>query len=220
MAALLLASLAGAGGVAAAQRTGRAVPSVHVSVFAATGWGVDSIVWTGSSFLYVVNTHNTVYAAPPAGMPITLVASMPPLVEETRFRMLSPGTHGFPPGVVFCHSEDNTIYELNADGSHLHVFARLPAPYPPAADGALTFDSSGRFGSTLLAATGRSGAKTPSGGVLYTVSSTGAVHEVGGYRGPGGADEVALAPPSFGPLAGDALLSVDAGAERAAGSSP
>ena len=57
--------------------------------------------------------------------------------------ILSPGTHGFAPGVIFCHSPDNKIYEISADGATMTVFATLPAPYPPAADGALNGTTSG-----------------------------------------------------------------------------
>ena len=53
------------------------------------------------------------------------------------------------------------------------VFATLPAPYPPAADGALAFDRIGRFGYRLLAATGRSGGDEPAGGVVYTIDPLG-----------------------------------------------
>jgi hypothetical protein len=114
--------------------------------------------------------------------------------------------------MVFCHSPDNKIYELSPSGSTVRVFATLPAPYPPAADGALAFDSVGRFGYRLIAATGRSGGPTPSGGTIYAIDAAGHVGVIGGYRGPGGADEVMIAPPTFGALGGDALLSVDAGA--------
>jgi hypothetical protein len=187
-----------------------ATPYVRVTVFAHTGRDMDSVVWTGRQFLYVVNTQNTVWAAPPAGMPLKLFVTMKVLSEETRC-IPSPGRHGFPAGVIFCHSPDNQIYEISADGSRMSVFATLPAPYPPASDGALIFDSLGRFGYRLIAATGRSGAARPSGGVVYTIDSSGHVLEVGGYSGPGGADEIMIAPTDFGSLAGDALLTVDAG---------
>jgi hypothetical protein len=91
------------------------------------------------------------------------------------------------------------------------VFASLPAPYPPAADGALAFDSVGRFGYRLLAATGRSGGLKPAGGVVYAIDPSGHVQQVGSYAGPGGADELVIAPRRFGSVAGDALLPVDAG---------
>lgn len=186
-------------------------PHVRVTVFARTGQNVDSIAWTGQQFLYVLNTENTVVAAPPAGLPTAPFATMPNLVEETRC-ILSPGTHGFPPRAIFCHSPDNKIYEISADGSTTSVFATLPAPYPPASDGALAFDNVGRFGYRLVAATGRSGAATPAGGSVYTIDATGGVQEIGTYTAPGGADEVVIAPATFGSFAGDALLTVDAGA--------
>lgn len=189
---------------------GAGPPHVHVTVFARVGMGMDSIVWTGSEFLYVVNTMNTVWSAPPAGLPIRQIATMPQLSEETRC-VLSPGTHGFPAGVIFCHSPDNKIYEISLDGATMSVFATLPAPATPVSDGGLIFDTVGRFGYGLVAATGRSGAATPSGGTVYTIGASGTVKVIGGYKGPGGADEVIIAPTGFGALAGDALLTVDAG---------
>jgi hypothetical protein len=171
---------------------------------------LDSVVWTGRQFLYVENTRNTVWSAPPVGRPLQHFATMPRLVEETRC-ILSPGRHGFPPGAIFCHSPDNKIYEISPDGSKETVFATLPAPYPPAADGALAFDGGGRFGYRLLAATGRSGARRPAGGRVYAIAPHGHVQPVGSYAGPGGADELVIAPRRFGSVAGDALLTVDAG---------
>jgi hypothetical protein len=176
---------------------------------------LDSLVWTGRQFLYVQNTKNTVWAAPPAGRPLHKFATMPRLVEETRC-ILSPGTHGFPSGAIFCHSPDNKIYEISPNGANRTVFATLPAPYPPAADGALAFDSVGRFGYRLLAATGRSGGLKPAGGLVYAIDPSGHVHQVGSYGGPGGADELVIAPRRFGSVAGDALLPVDAGARGGA----
>jgi hypothetical protein len=176
---------------------------------------LDSVVWTGRQFLYVQNTANTVWAAPAARQPLHQFATMPRLVEETRC-ILSPGSNGFSPGVIFCHSPDNKIYEISSNGSNVTVFATLPAPYPPAADGALAFDSVGRFGYRLLAATGRSGGRKPAGGLVYAIDSSGHVQQVGSYAGPGGADELVIAPPRFGSVAGDALLTVDAGASGGA----
>jgi hypothetical protein len=140
---------------------------------------------------------------------------VPKLVEETRC-VLSPGSQGFPPGTIFCHSPDNKIYEISRNGSSATVFASLPPPYPPASDGALAFDTVGRFGYRLLAATGRSGATQPAGGVVYTIDPHGHVQRVGSYSGPGGADELIIAPRRFGSVAGDALLTVDAGASGGA----
>jgi hypothetical protein len=207
---ILASALSSCGSTAAAPRTAAPRPTLTFHVIAKTRQKLDSLVWTGRQFLYVQNTTNTVWAAPPAGRPLHRFATMPRLVEETRC-VLSPGGHGFPPGAIFCHSPDNKIYEISPDGAIKTVFASLPAPYPPAADGALAFDSVGRFGYRLLAATGRSGGLKPAGGVVYSIDPSGHVRQVGSYAGPGGADELVIAPRRFGSVAGDALLTVDAG---------
>jgi hypothetical protein len=184
-----------------------ATPTLRFHVFIKTTKLLDSLVWTGTQFLYVQNTANTVWAAPPAGHPLQQFATMPRLVEETRC-VLSPGKFGYPPGAIFCHSPDNKIYEISPDGTAVTVFASLPAPYPPRSDGALAFDRVGHFGSLLVAATGGLNSK---GGVVYTVGPHGGVRKVARYAGPGGADELVIAPGRFGSLAGDALLTIDAG---------
>jgi hypothetical protein len=191
-----------------------AMPTLRFQVFMKTTQLLDSLVWTGRQFLFVQNTANTVWASPPAGHPLHQFATMPNLVEETRC-ILSPGSQGFQPGAIFCHSPDNKIYEISPDGSRVTVFASLPAPYPPASDGALGFDSVGRFGHRLVAATGRSGGPTPAGGLVYTIGPHGGVRHVGSYAEPGGADELVIAPRRFGSVGGDALLTVDAGASGA-----
>ena len=140
----------------------RAAPYFHVTIFAHTTHDLDSVVWTGEQFLYVVNTQNTVWSAPPAGMPLTLFVTMKALVEETRC-IASPGTHGFPAAEIFCHSPDNKIYEISANGASIHVFATLPAPYPPASDGALIFDDLGHFGYQLSRRPAGPGAAKPRG---------------------------------------------------------
>jgi hypothetical protein len=203
VAVLLALGLTGASSVEAG-------PSLHWRVFAYKVPKAVSIVWTGSQFLYVQNTQNTIWKAPAAGSPIAVFAKMPKIVEETRCAR-SPGTHGWPSGAIFCHTPDHKIYEFGADGRHRSVFAVLPAAYPPADDGALTFDDVGHFGYRLVAATGRTGAAQPAGGTVYAVDTKGHVQTIGTYPGPGGADEVAIAPPSFGDAAGDALLTGDAG---------
>jgi hypothetical protein len=187
-----------------------ATPTLRFRVFAHTGLRLADVVWTGKQFLYVENTTNKVFAAPPAGTPIAPFAAMPRLVEETRCA-LSPGNHDFPAGEIFCHTPDNKIYELSPDGKHVSVFASLPVPTTPAADGALAFDTVGHFGYRLVAATGRSGNPTPSGGTVFAIGLAGNVQRVGGYAGPGGADAVAIAPAGFGSVGGQALLTVDRG---------
>jgi len=208
---MLAGGLASCGSTSAAPDARATNQTLRFRTFLKTTQKLDSIVWTGRQFLYVQNTANTVWAGPPAGLPLHRFATMPRLVEETRC-VLSPGAHGFPAGAIFCHSPDNKVYEISANGSTQRVFATLPAPYPPAADGALAFDAGGRFGYRLLAATGRSGGRKPSGGLVYAIDAHGRGAQVGSYPGPGGADELVLAPRRFGSVAGDALLGVDAGA--------
>ncbi len=186
------------------------LPTLSFSVFVHTSENMDSIVWTGKQFLYVQNTQNTIYSAPPKGLPIHVFANMPPLVEETRC-ILSPGTHGWPAGVIFCHSPDDKIYEIPGTGGTPQVFAKLPVPTGTVSDGALTWDNVGHFGYKLVAATGRSGADEPLNGTVFTIDPSGVVQQIGTYQGPG-VDEVAIAPAGFGSYAGDALLGEDGGA--------
>lgn len=185
-----------------------AAPTVHFQVFANTGLRLTDIVWTGRQFLYVDNTTNRVMAAGPEGMPLKAFAKMPRQVEETRC-VVSPGSHGFRAGDIYCHSPTNKIYRISPDGRRVTVFATLP--HSPRSDGALTFDTGGAFGHALLAATGRSGAATPSGGTVFTIDHAGMVRRVGTYPNPGGADEIAIAPSPFGSASGQALITVDAG---------
>jgi hypothetical protein len=129
-------------------------------------------------------------------------------VEETWCR-LSPGAHGFARGDIYCHAPDNTIYRISPDGSAVDVFARLPEQ--SVSDGALAFDTVGRFGFALLAATGRSGSAEPAGGEVYAVGANGGVRAVGAYAGLGGADGMAVSSRHFGAASGQVVLTVDAG---------
>jgi hypothetical protein len=183
-------------------------PVLHFKVFARTGIRLTDVVWTGSRFLYVENTTNAVSAAGPAGTPVRKFASLPKMSEETRC-VVSPGGHSFPAHWIYCHTPDNKIYRLSRTGKRVSVFATLPNTSQ--SDGALAFDTVGRFGYRLVAATGRSGHSKPAGGAVYTIGATGHVRFVGNYPGPGGSDEIAIAPPGFGGVAGWALLGPDPG---------
>ena len=174
-------------------------------LYADTGVRLTDVVWTGTRFLYVENTTNRVFAAGPQGVPVRPFASMPNVVEETRCR-LSPGAHGFAPDDVYCHAPDNTIYRIAADGT-VSVFARLPDS--SVSDGALAFDTVGRFGYALVAATGRSGAAEPSGRGRVCDRRGRRGSPVGTYPGPGGADEIVVAPARL--AAGELVIAVDAG---------
>ena len=188
-------------------------PALHFKVFARTGIRLTDVVWTGSRFLYVENTTNAVSAAGPAGTPVRKFASLPKMSEETRC-VVSPGGHSFPAHRIYCHTPDNKIYQLSRNGKRVSVFATLPNTSQ--SDGALVFDTVGRFGYRLVAATGRSGHSKPAGGAVYTIGAIGHVRFVGNYAGPGGSDEIAIAPRGFGAVAGWALLGPDPGASNAA----
>ncbi|HWE63809.1 MAG TPA: hypothetical protein VHB98_19010 [Chloroflexota bacterium] len=203
---LLIGALVVASVVSMATTAGAA--TVHFSVFARTGLRLTDIVWTGQRFLYVDNTSNRVLAAGPTGTPLVPFATMPRQVEETRC-MPSPGAHGFAAGDIYCHSPDNKIYRISADGKQVTVFATLP--HSPTADGALAFDTVGQFGYALIAATGRSGGTTARGGTVFAIDATGKVRRIGTYQDPGGADEIVVAPAGFGSAGGQVLLAVDAG---------
>ena len=196
------------GAVATLGRAG--IPPLTFRAYADTGIPLTDVLWTGSRFLYVENTTNAVWQADAAGAPIAPFASMPREVEETRC-VLSPGAHGFPAGAIFCHAPDNTVYRISRDGSSVDVFARLPET--ATSDGALGFDDVGKFGYALIAATGRSGAAEPAGGTVYAVGPDASVRRIGDYAGPGGADELVVAPARFGTGAGNVVLTVDPGAD-------
>ncbi len=194
-------------GFAAGASAARPAP-VEVRPFADTGISLADVLWTGRQFLYVENTANTIWAAGLTGTSPQKFASMPSMTEETRCR-LSPGKHGFAAADLYCHAPDNTIYRVSADGSSVSVFAHLPET--ATSDGALAFDTVGRFGYALLAATGRSGAETPAGGTLYAIDPNGQVRTIASYSAAGGADEVVVAPAGFGTAGGSAFLTIDAG---------
>src|SRR5579859_640818 len=196
LAALVLA-------LAATAPTASATPTVGFRVFARTGLRLADIVWTGRQFLYVENTSNRVLAAGPGGMPLTPFGTMPRQVEETRCRV-SPAAHGFAAGEIYCHSPDNRIYRLSADGKRVTLFATLPTS--PRSDGALAFDTAGAFGYALVAATGRSGGAAPRGGAVFAIDAAGRVRRIGSYQTPGGADEIVVAPAGFGSASGQLLL--------------
>jgi len=185
-----------------------AVGTLHFQIFVRTHLRLTDIVWTGRQFLYVENTTNRVFASGPSGRHLTALSKMPRQVEETRC-VVPTGSHGFPSGYLYCHAPDNKIYRLSANGKKVSVFATVP--HVRRSDGALAFDTVGRFGDRFIAATGRSGNGTARGGSVFTSTPGGFVQFVAHYSNPGGADEAAVAPAHFGSASGDILLTVDAG---------
>jgi hypothetical protein len=194
---LTLASAGAAGSQAPRQ-------SVEFKVFVHTELPLGDVVWTGQEFVYMTETIGDVWASDASGGNLHKITTLPRAVEEFRCR-LSPGVHGWPRAQIFCHAPGNRIYMFDRTGGAYKVFARLPER--GRSDGALAFDTVGKFGYALVAATGRSG-NVP-GGKLYTVRPNWTVRLVGRYPGPGGAENLAIAPRGFGSAAGSALLTID-----------
>jgi hypothetical protein len=181
---------------------------VHFDVFADTGIKLTGVLWSGSSFLYVENTTNAIFAGDANGGPLEPFAKLPKMTEETRC-VVAPEGYGFPAGQIYCHVPDNRIFRISPDGKTVTLFASLPTK--TTSDGMLDFDRVGRFGHRLVAATGRSGSAGAKGGAVYTIDKAGTVRHIGDYPGPGGADGLIVAPAGFGSAAGSALLTVDPG---------
>jgi hypothetical protein len=194
----LLASLVCACASAAA---GAPAP-LTFAVFAKTTLPLGDVAWTGQSFLYVAERTGEIDAGVPGGS-IAKLASLPAEYEEVRCAP-SPGAHGWPAGAVYCHGPHGEVWRVGADGS-VARFATLPDT--KLQDGTLTFDTPGGFGYVLLAASGGSASK---GGSVFSITPDGTVRRVGSYPGPGGADNLALAPAAFGSAANELLLAIDA----------
>ena len=181
-----------------------AAPTLQFSVTAHTGMPFSGIFWTGAAFVYTLEGHSQLYTSGPDATKLRPFARVPRNGGEMRCAV-SPGTHGWPAGTLYCHASQGPIYRIAADGAAVAQFATIPTPRP--ADGALTFDTDGRFGYALLAATG--GSDSGSGGELYAVTPGGATRHIGHYGGPGGAENIAIAPAGFGSAAGQVLITID-----------
>jgi hypothetical protein len=181
---------------------------LHFRVFNATGLKLTGVFWSGSRFVYVENTTNDLFSGNASGGPLQPFANLPDMTEETRC-VVAPAGYGFTASDIFCHIPDNRVFRISADGKTVTQFASLPTT--DTSDGMLAFDTVGKFGHRLVAATGRSGDASVTGGSVFTIDPSGNVQHVGDYPGPGGADGLAIAPAGFGSLAGAALLTVDPG---------
>lgn len=199
---LVVLAVASAAGLAAAERVRPPPPALTLQIFTRTPFNVTDVRWTGSRFLYVANTTGQISSGPPGGGAIRPFAKTPREVEEMRCAV-SVGQGGFPRGAILCHSPRGSIFRVRRGG--ISLFARLPETAE--SDGALAFDTVGAFGYRLLAATGRSG---HDGGTVYSIDAEGTVRTVGRYAGPGGAENAAIAPRTFGSAAGKLLLTLDA----------
>jgi hypothetical protein len=200
--AAALAIVAAAGALAAAAPAD--APTVTFSTFAQTDLPLGQVVWTGSAFLYLPENLPQIETAGASGGGARQFGSFPNGLGGEEVRCVMPVIAYWPDG-IYCHLPDGRIMRIARDGSSMMQLAQLPGG-GGGDDGGLAFDSSGRFGYALLASTGGSGS---SGGDVYAVRKDGRVQHIGSYPGPGGADELAIAPGKFGPASGLLLLSID-----------
>jgi len=189
--------------LAAAAAANAAPKPLTFSVFAKTSLPLGDVVWTGEQFVYVAERTGELDTSAADGSGLAAFAVLPSEYEEVRCAP-SPGAHGWAAGELYCHGPHGEIWRVTADGS-VTVFATLLDT--KLQDGSLTFDTAGGFGHALLAA---SGGSAHSGGAVYAVGPDGRVRRLGSYPGPGGVENVELAPAGFGSVAGELLLAIDA----------
>jgi len=175
---------------------------VEVRPLVRTDLPLGDVVATNDHILYIAeHTGQIDQGALGGGSPRPFV-TLPREGEEVRC-VPTPRATAFPPG-LYCHTPANNIYRVTAAG-RIELFARLPERRT--SDGALAFDTGGRFGYALIAATGRS--NDHHGGGVYAVDPRGVVTKLGSYPGPGGAENATIAPNDFGSAAGDLLMTTD-----------
>jgi hypothetical protein len=197
-ASLALVLLAFAAVQAAAPASG---PTLHFTLFAQTDLPLGQAMWTGREWLWNAENLGQIEATDADGRNVRPFAAFDQGGEEMRCAV--PPNKYWPDG-VYCHTPDNRIVRLNRDGSNQTVIARLPTGSN--SDGAIAFDDAGRFGYALLAATGGSASD---GGQLFAVRKDGRVQPLGSYPGPGGAENIAIAPAKFGTASGWCLFAID-----------
>lgn len=204
VAIVLLAAAVGLAAEANAVQPKKRVPPPFLtfSVFAQTGLPLSDVTWTGDRFLYATETEGRFSVSDATGAPVTPFATIPSEIEEVRCRP-SPGAHGWPAGAVFCHAPHGLIYRLAPDGTPT-VFATLPEDDKQ--DGVIAFDTLGDFGFAMLVTTG---GPAGDGGTVYAIGADAAPHRVGSFPGPGGADNLELAPAQFGSASRQLLLAID-----------
>lgn len=178
-----------------------AVPSLHFTLFAQTDLPLGQATWTGREWLWNAENLGRIESADANGRNVRPFAAFDQGGEEMRCAV---PPNGLWPDGVYCHTPDNRVVRLNRDGTNLTQLAALPASGN--SDGSLVFDDVGRFGYALLVATGGSGSN---GGQLFAVRKDGRVQTVASYPGPGGAENLAVAPAGFGSAGGWCLLSID-----------
>jgi hypothetical protein len=180
-----------------------APPSLHFTVFTHTDLPLGDITWTGSRFLYDSENTGQLETSDATGHGFTPFATFDQGGEEMRC-LPAPARPAYWPDGIYCHTPDNRIVRFARDGSSMTPLAQLPPTGN--SDGSIAFDTVGRFGYAIVAATGGSAS---TGGQVFTIRKSGKVTAIGSYDGPGGAEHVAIAPAKFGSASGWVLLSID-----------
>jgi hypothetical protein len=193
--ALVACVVAGAAGGARAP--------VRFTLFVQTDLSLGGIAQTPSGWVYTSENIGRFRTSDARGRALKELAQIDQGGEEVRCEA-SPGGAGFVKGAVYCHFPDDRIVRLRANGT-FDVVTTLP--HAVAADGAMAFDTGGLFArGAIVAATGGSASN---GGDVYLVRGNGRVSHVGSYPGPGGADNLVIAPARFGPASRWAALAID-----------
>jgi hypothetical protein len=192
-----------AGACVVAVSAGAAPAPLRFTLFVETGLPLGGIAQTPTGWLYTSENDGRFWTSDARGRQLKQLSQIDQGGEEVRCEV-SPGGAGFARGAVYCHFPDDRIVRLRPNGT-FDVVARLP--HSVAADGAMAFDTGGLFArGAILAATGGSASN---GGDVYVVRTNGRVRHVAAYPGPGGAENIAIAPGRFGPASRWALLAVD-----------
>jgi hypothetical protein len=178
-------------------------PTLHFTTFAVTDLPLGDVLWTGGEFLYDAENLGRLEASDASGKNFRPFAAFDQGGEEMRC-VPAPAAPRYWPDGIYCHTPDNRVLRIAPDGSSVTQLAALPAANN--SDGSIAFDTVGRFGYALLAATGGS---ANGGGQVFSIRRSGKVTPVGDYPGPGGAENVAVAPARFGSAAGWVLLGID-----------
>ena len=183
--ALVACAVAGAAGGAPAP--------VRFTLFVQTDLPLGGIARTPGGWVYTSENTGRFRASDARGRGLKELAQIEQGGEEVRCEA-SPGGAGFVKGALYCHFPDDRIVRLRANGT-FDVVAILPHAF--AADGAMAFDTGGLFArGGIVAATGGSASN---GGEVYVVRGNGRVRRVGAYPGPGGAENLVIAPSSVRP---------------------
>jgi hypothetical protein len=177
-------------------------PFLKFELFSSTGLPLSDLTWTGERFVYATETEGTFSVSGPTGSPVTPFATIPSEIEEVRCRP-SPGTHGWPAGFVYCHAPHGLVYRLAADGS-VTQFAAIPENDKQ--DGVIVFDQAGLYGYAMLVTTG---GPNGDGGTVYALAPDASRRVIGSFAGPGGADNLELAPAQFGAASNQLLIAID-----------